>query len=142
MILISHRGNINGKDLDNENKPDYIFYALDQGYEVEIDVWKYKEKIYLGHDEPNHIFDNNLLKYSSKLWYHAKNLEVLEILKELNLHYYWHQEDDITITSKGYWWTYPGKKLFKNSICVLPELLNQNVDGCAGCCSDFIEIYK
>ena len=82
------------------------------------------------------------LKFSSKLWYHAKNLEVLELLQNLDLHYYWHQKDDITITSKGYWWTYPGKKLFKNSICVLQELHEQKIDICAGCCSDIIEKYK
>ena len=48
----------------------------------------------------------------------------------------------MTITSKGYWWTYPGKKLFENSICVLPEMHNQKSDICAGYCSDLIEKYR
>ena len=34
------------------------------------------------------------------------------------------KEDDVTITSKGYLWTFPGKKIFKKSICVLPEKTN------------------
>jgi hypothetical protein len=33
--------------------------------------------------------------------------------------------DDYTITSKGYFWTYPGKKISKNSIIVLPENIDQ-----------------
>ena len=142
MILISHRGNISGKDLENENKPDYILNAINLNYNVEIDVWKYKDKLYLGHDEPLFKFDKNLLNYSSCLWFHAKNLDALQLLDDLNVHYYWHQKDDITITSKGYWWTYPGKKLFKNSICVLPELHKQDLSICAGYCSDLIEKYK
>lgn len=142
MILISHRGNIRGKDLDNENKPEYILNAIKLKYEVEVDVWSHKNKLYLGHDEPLFDFDDKLLNYSSLLWFHAKNLEALEILHKLNLHYYWHQNDDVTLTSKGYWWTYPGKKLFKNSICVLPELNNNNSKICAGYCSDFIQNYK
>jgi hypothetical protein len=28
MILISHRGNLNGKQPNNENHPDYILRAL------------------------------------------------------------------------------------------------------------------
>ena len=83
-----------------------------------------------------------MLNNKSQLWIHAKNLNVLEIVSKLNLHYFWHQEDDITITSKGYWWTYPGKKLFQNSICVLPEKSNFKMTNCAGICSDYIERYK
>ena len=33
-----------------------------------------------------------------------------------------HQEDDVTLTSEGYIWTYPNKQLTDNSIAVLPEL--------------------
>tara|TARA_B110000238_G_C15965184_1_gene369219 strand:- start:233 stop:664 length:432 start_codon:yes stop_codon:yes gene_type:complete len=142
MILISHRGNVSGKDKVSENKPEYILNALNLGYEAEVDVWEYKEKLYLGHDEPSYLLDEKLLNNKSQLWIHAKNLNVLEIVSKLNLHYFWHQEDDITITSKGYWWTYPGKKLFQNSICVLPEKSNFKMTNCAGICSDYIERYK
>jgi hypothetical protein len=117
MILISHRGNTSGINKDLENKPDYILSALNDSYDVEIDIWHYKDELYLGHDEPN-------------------------ILHRLNVHYFWHQNDDITITNKGYWWTFPGKKLYTNSICVLPENFNQDITSCAGCCSDIIDKYK
>ena len=34
MILISHRGNINGKNLNIENHPSYIDKAIEAGYDV------------------------------------------------------------------------------------------------------------
>ena len=48
MILISHRGNLNNIDPENENNPDYVNNALDQGFNVEIDVRVFKNKLYLG----------------------------------------------------------------------------------------------
>ena len=38
MILISHRGNLNGTS-PFENHPEYIQKALLKGFDVEIDVW-------------------------------------------------------------------------------------------------------
>jgi hypothetical protein len=59
--------------------------------------------------------------------------------------YFWHQNDDITLTSNGYLWTYPGKKLTDKSIVVLPEFNFYNkkdLKKCYGICSDFILNYK
>jgi hypothetical protein len=58
------------------------------------------------------------------------------------LNYFWHQEDDVTLTSKGYIWAYPGKQPIKNSIAVMPELKNDNLSECIGICSDNISNYK
>ena len=41
MILIAHRGNINGKQPKNENTIEYIMTALRKGYDVEIDICKW-----------------------------------------------------------------------------------------------------
>ena len=49
MILISHRGNINGKIIEAENNPGYIDDAIRLGYEVEIDMWWIDGETYLGH---------------------------------------------------------------------------------------------
>ena len=54
MKLISHRGNINGPNKEQENHPDYITSALKQGYDVEVDVWLIDGNIVLGHDEPQY----------------------------------------------------------------------------------------
>ena len=38
MKLISHRGNINGPDLEKENTIEQIFIAIGKGFDVEVDV--------------------------------------------------------------------------------------------------------
>ena len=39
MILISHRGNLMGRDPETENSPQQIRKALSLGFEAEVDVW-------------------------------------------------------------------------------------------------------
>ena len=53
MILISHRGNLDGPKPEKENNPKYIWEALNEGYQVEIDVW-YDKGWWLGHDRPKY----------------------------------------------------------------------------------------
>ena len=106
MFLISHRGNINGKNVQKENSPDYILKALSFGYDVEIDVWYVNNKFFLGHDTPQYEISIEFLK-NDKLWCHAKNLASLEKMLYNNITCFWHQTDDYTLTSKGYIWTYP-----------------------------------
>ena len=77
------------------------------------------------------------------MWCHAKNLEALKImLSYSDIHCFWHQEDDVTLTSRGYIWTYPGKPLTENSIAVKPEKNNENVKKVLGICSDYVVDYK
>ena len=142
MILISHRGNINGKKPELENGQSYCQAAIDAGYNVEIDVWYIDNKWYLGHDEPTYQIELDYLK-NNNLWCHAKNIDALNQMTQYsNIHSFWHQEDDVTLTSKNFLWTYPNKKLTKNSICVLPELANQTPTDVFGICSDYIIKYK
>ena len=54
MILISHRGNINGVNLERENTQSYIQEAIDLGYDVEIDVRYIDKKFWLGHDKSDY----------------------------------------------------------------------------------------
>jgi hypothetical protein len=55
-----------------------------------------------------------------------------------DINYFWHQTDDVIITSKGFLWAHPGKQPINNSIAVLPELYNDDTKECIGVCSDFI----
>ena len=141
MIFISHRGNLNGKKKNLENNPKYILDAIGKGFNVEIDVW-YKNSFFLGHDKPQFKVTNEFLE-NKKLWCHAKNLEALLKLQKIKTKYFWHQEDDYTLTNNGYIWTYPGKKLSEKSICVLPEKNKKKIPNfIAGICSDYIEKYR
>jgi hypothetical protein len=141
MILISHRGNITGPNKEMENKPEYIEKTLKMGYDVEVDVWCFGDGGYwLGHDKPQYYVDESFI-HNKKLWCHAKNIDALnQMIDTKFIHCFWHQEDDVTLTSRGYLWTYSGKKLTKNSIAVLPdEKIKVEV---AGICSDNIRDWK
>lgn len=148
LKLISHRGNTNGKFEYWENEPTYIDFAISKGFDVEIDLW-YKDKmLWLGHDKPDYGINIEWIKHRiSKLWIHCKNVDALLYLKnnkEVGQHtnYFWHQNDDVTLTSFNYIWAYPGKQPIEGSIAVMPEINNDNTDKCYGICSDFIEKYK
>jgi hypothetical protein len=144
MIYISHRGNLNGRNIERENDPIYITKAIQGGFNVEIDVWYKNNDFYLGHDMPLYRIPNLDFLKNDKLWCHAKNIDALnEMLKE-DIHCFWHQEDDVTLTSKGYMWTYPGKKLKSKSIVVDPENYiekwwNHKFEKISGICSNYIE---
>jgi len=136
--IIAHRGNIDGIEKNYENQPDYINNAINLGFDVEIDVWFIKDRLYLGHDEPQYEVNLKFLQ-NDKLWCHAKNIVALQYMLLHNVHCFWHQTDDVVLTSKGFMWTYPGKELTYNSICVMPETYCslKKLPQCRGYCSDY-----
>lgn len=149
MKLIAHRGNINGPNPSEENKPEYVEKTISMGYDVEIDVRydKYEEQFYLGHDKSQHLVSKYWLAQNMEtLWIHCKNIESLYQLSKMGgFNYFWHQEDDFTLTSKKYIWSYPGKTYTPNSIIVMPEwnskiesLKDLNAYNCFGICSDYV----
>lgn len=137
MITISHRGNIFGSNPSLENKPDHIQTLLDRNINVEIDVWWHNNKFFLGHDTPIHEISQNFLVHPN-LWCHAKNLDALTILLDMKTVCFWHQEDDHTLTSNNFIWTYPNKINNKNCIVVdiTSDWKNKNYN-CAGVCVDY-----
>jgi hypothetical protein len=144
MILISHRGNLNGKMPENENHPDYIDEAIHAGYDVEIDVWMVDNELFLGHDKPQYkVIYNWLSTRYEKLWIHCKNVEAMEWFNSFpGFNYFWHEEDTVTLTSMNIIWAYPGKQTIKGSVAVLPEIHNDDLSACVGICSDYINNYK
>tara|TARA_B100000282_G_C31737411_1_gene494279 strand:+ start:262 stop:723 length:462 start_codon:yes stop_codon:yes gene_type:complete len=144
MYFISHRGNLIGPNKKDENKIDYINEALKQNFNVEIDLWFDKNKFYLGHDEPLYEVSTNFLA-NKNFWIHAKNLDCFYQLSNYNFNYFWHEQDKVILTSRGFFWNFPGTKLNKKkSIYVLPEL-SEEFDtslNYTGICSDYIIKYK
>ena len=149
MILISHRGNINGRRVPFENQPNYIDTALAAGYDVEIDVWYEREsgKLYLGHDKADYQIDIDwLYERSDKLWIHCKNMDALSFFNKSHLqfgteyNYFSHDNDIGVLTSYGYIWS---TNLYDNGILVLPELFEKTpIEKTIGICSDIIQNYK
>ena len=106
-------------------------------------MWVVNGVLYLGHDEPQYEITWEYFKDKvDKLWVHCKNIEALYFVKETKLHYFWHETDTVTLTSKNYIWAYPGKQPISGSIAVMPELENDNVLLCKGVCSDYIKRFK
>lgn len=144
MILISHRGNTNGPNPKTENYPVHIMNVLNQGYDVEIDVWKAGNEWYLGHEEPKYLVDIRFLQ-NPHLWCHAKNLEALESMLEHGINCFWHQGDDFTLTSKGDIWTYPRRESCKKTVMVCKEkelAIKMFKEDIKGICSDFVGVLK
>lgn len=142
MVLISHRGNIEGKTLF-ENSPLYIDDAIKLGYDVEVDIRYINNNFYLGHDSGQYKIPLKwLLDRKDKLWVHCKNREAIEMLRGVDLNYFWHDSDDMTLTSKGFVWSHPKIEPLKNSIAVLPDGRGYNLTKCYGVCSDYIKEYE
>lgn len=145
MIFISHRGNIDGKDTNKENSPEFILDAIKLGFDVEIDLWVKDNVLYLGHDEPTYKIELEwLLENKDKLWVHAKNLDCLIYLStnKIDLNYFWHDTDLATITSKNFIWAKQNKNLISNSIAMIPDFYKINYYNCIGVCSDQIKLFK
>ena len=139
MIKIAHRGNTNGPSA-KENQTGYLMDAVNAGYDVEFDLWKINDLLWLGHNGPEYLIKETfLLDIGHAAWIHCKNLEALYFLNTTfpQLNYFWHQEDDYTLTSQGYIWAYPGKEVTNKTVIV--NLDGNDVDGHAfGVCSDRI----
>lgn len=151
VILIAHRGNVSGPNPEMENNPLYIDRALEKGYDVEVDIrGSFYTKFYLGHDEQQYMVSPEwLFERAGKLWLHAKDIQALHSLTQQasNFNVFWHQKDFYTMTTKGFIWTYPGHTLTPESVCVMPERFEdlyttEQLNNCAGICTDFVEKYK
>ena len=132
-----------------ENSPDQIQRCIESGVDVEIDV-RYDPKtnsLWLGHDEPQYMVTWWWLAGRAEhLWIHCKDLTTLHqfVAETGGYNYFWHQEDDFTLTSKNYIWTYPGKPYTNRSVIVMPEWKDTDWDSlrvtnCYAICTDYVE---
>ncbi len=151
MIIISHRGNIEGPNPKKENSPKYIIEALKQKYNVEIDIWLVDNKWYLGHDEPKYKIDGDFLFYTPGLWLHCKNESAFKNLciRKINGNlcgiFFWHENDTYALTSNFLLWTFPRRPLSDLSIAVIPELsayTDKELKKCVGVCTNLSKYYK
>jgi hypothetical protein len=144
MIIISHRGNINGPDKNLENVPEHILNAISQGFDVEVDTWFINNKIYFGHNGPEYLVNLPFLfSISKNAWFHCKNIDALYFFTNdfPNFKFFWHQNDDYALTSNNIIWTYPGKVVTNRSIIVNLELKNIQKQ-VYGICTDYPILLK
>lgn len=152
MRLIAHRGLIYGPSTELENTIQQIDKALSFKFDVEIDLWYHnwkgtEFKWWLGHDGPQIEISIDYLKSLplDKVWIHAKDITTLaQLVKETwPIHYFFHENDPVVLTSSNYLWTYPGKQLTDKSIMLLPEKTGMThiemfANTVHGICSDYV----
>ncbi len=149
MLLISHRGNISGRNPERENRIDYIDEAINKGFLVEVDLWvDHLGFAYLQHDMPNSKDDSictlALLERVESLLIHAKNFDASNLCEELDLHWFSHWNEPFVKTSKEWKILHSNSKIEKNAIAMLPEtrgLSKDSLKDCLGICSDIISFY-
>ena len=112
---ILHRGNSEGPS-DNENIKSKLYKNINEGWDIEIDIWKINEDLFLGHDSPKDLIDKNeTLLTDSKTWIHCKNLDAFFYFynhpESHKYNFFSHDKDDFSITSKGFLWGNIGKKI-------------------------------
>jgi len=140
MILIAHRGNIDGTNSLLENSPGHILNAMERGYNTEVDVWFENGGWWLGHDSPQYDINFAFLQFPN-MWLHCKNYAALQQLIPTELNFFYHTDEDYVLTSKKFIWAYPGQLGGDYTICVMPER-DASVKGFAGVCSDYISGYR
>lgn len=142
MVIIAHRGNVRGPAGAAENTAEHIISALSMGFDVEVDVWMRGGLPFLGHNGPRTPVSNDML-LDGRMWCHAKEPDALDFLLSIGSHCFFHEGDEVTLTSRGIILTLVGRIPIHNSICMLPEKLR--VDGlpnCTGICSDHAEKFR
>lgn len=144
MKLIAHRGNTNGPSADTENTCAAVDSAIEQGFDAEIDVWVFGEKIFLGHDAPSlEVSKKWMNERQHSLWVHCKNTEAVGYFLLKGFNCFFHDVDAYTITSDGFVWAYPGMPAAGDKcIAVMPEYVlpvsEYGFKSYYGVCSDFV----
>ena len=157
MIYIAHRGNTNGPNSKLETSPGYIEKAINDGFDVEVDIWYIEKELWLGHDEPQYNVDEQWVRNNIKrCWFHAKDYAALlylsawvssqgrhgGVLRSDDLCVFYHHLDNYTLTTTGFIWAYPGQPGNANTIAVLPELHHTNIRFYHGICSDYVKEFR
>lgn len=135
MIIVSHRGNLDGKS-EWENHPTQILKSLEY-FPVEIDVWYINESWYLGHDKPDYKISFSF--FTPNMYLHCKNSEALEKLEDLNvnLKYFWQTNENFSLIRNDKLWCNYNIYL-KNGITVTLEYKEEiNKKNIYGICTDY-----
>ena len=138
---ILHRGLMNGPDPTLENQETLLKAHLEEGWEVEVDVWSLDGVLWLGHDRPTTRLEDHRLLTRPGVWVHLKNLEAAAVLPGF-AHTFIHDTDPAVYTSKGFLWCYPGNVVeHRRSVIVLPERAGFKfplLGKAAAVCSDYL----
>ena len=134
-IIISHLGNISGRNVARENTLSYVKEALAAGFHVCIDVVFANESFLLpGPDDTFAPIPPAFLS-NQKIWCRACTPTTLNALCDLNVHTIPFATDSVVLTSAQFLWSLPPAVLTPRSIATFPEFADAN--WCADADFDF-----
>lgn len=146
MLIISHRGNINGIVSEKENRPSYIDTAIGLGYDVEVDIRYIGNTFWLGHDEPQYKVEESWMQQrKSKVWYHCKDLESAKHMIKLKVfNFFCHTQDSFVLTSMGHMWVHDLTQTI-DELCIIPLLSVSSINNYSNTlpfavCTDYVNI--
>ena len=142
MIFYAHRGNTRGPSMF-ENEPYYLTRAINEGFAPEVDVWCVKGDLWFGHDWPDHRVTQEWMQdFGEYCIFHCKNWQAMLAMQQAKQHYFWHQDDEYTLTSEGLVWVYPDRPFQpdKNYIACQPGYIDLPAEwyDIGGICSDYV----
>lgn len=144
---ILHRGLAVGPNHALENNEDELRRRLDEGWEIECDVWYGDDEIWrLGHDGPGEVLrDVDGLLRHPRSWIHCKNLVALRKCIEMRgVNCFFHDTDTAVLTSQQYIWAYPGHIVEgEKGVCVMPErhgFTLAEICNVGAVCSDYLPV--
>lgn len=142
---ICHRGNLTPGRKDLENNFGVLNERSNQKYRVEVDIWYHNHNLWLGHDRPEYKVTLEWLASCPRRLIHAKDGKTFAYLlqeagkKALDLHIFFHTEEEYVLTNKGFIICYPGVPLLEGSLCMMPERASYTAEEkevCFTICSD------
>ena len=142
-FLISHRGNIEGINLEREDSPEYVQEALKKGYHCMVDVWLVGgQHVALGTEAAYFPTTIEFLK-DQRIICNARSPEALEFLLRNEVHCFTLSETSFTLTNGGLIWVKPGGTITPRGVITMPEWTLPDVSvvaslPCAGICSNQI----
>jgi hypothetical protein len=144
MIIIAHRGNLDGSNPKQENEPFYIDTAINKNFVCEVDVWYINGELFLGHDKPQYIVDSQwITERKNNIIIHQKNIECCLCPALVASNRFTHNTDDYAMTSFNVGWTVRKELLNENTIWVINNkkeyLKNLNL---LGICTDYANYYR
>lgn len=119
-IIISHLGNINGRNPAEENKRPYIEKALAAGWHVCVDVVFHCGNFILPFDGGFHHMPPAMLS-KQRVWCRAYDPATLDALCNVGAHSFMDAANTAVLTSAQFIWTPPGIELSPRSIACFPE---------------------
>jgi hypothetical protein len=120
-IIISHLGNIDGRQPELENTLKYVQASLKAGWHVCVDVQLLNGGFVLPNENGFSVAPPSFFS-QQRVWSRCYNAETLDALCTIGAHAFMGGEIPLSLTTAQFIWTMPPRELSPRSIAAFPEL--------------------